>query len=216
MNFTTAHDARKLIRPLQRELKRLLQQLVQTNSVAVPPGGDETPAQQVLQTFFRANGVHTELYTTEFIEKSGNPLVRTTRRYRARKNLSARLRGRGSGKSLLLNGHMDTVPAGKVPWSRSPWSGVDRGGRIHGLGSFERSKNPALKRAVTSSLNRWWMRNGAAVAGRLRHASGRAAPMPALFPKARNWKSIGPREEALSSTYPWRPETLPHISLSLH
>ena len=160
MNFTTAHDARKLIRPLQRELKRLLQQLVQTNSVAVPPGGDETPAQQVLQTFFRANGVHTELYTTEFIEKSGNPLVRTTRRYRARKNLSARLRGRGSGKSLLLNGHMDTVPAGKVPWSRSPWSGVDRGGRIHGLGSFDMKGGLVANAAVICALKKSGIKTG--------------------------------------------------------
>ena len=160
MSFTTARDARKLIRPLQGELKRLLQQLVQTNSVAVPPGGGETPAQQVLQSFFRANGVHTELYTTEFIEKSGNPLVRKTRRYRARKNLSARLRGRGRGRSLLLNGHMDTVPAGKVPWSRSPWSGVDRGGRIHGLGSFDMKGGVVANAAVICALKKSGIKTG--------------------------------------------------------
>jgi hypothetical protein len=31
--------------------------LVRTNSVAVSPGGDETPAQRVLQSFFREHGV---------------------------------------------------------------------------------------------------------------------------------------------------------------
>lgn len=160
MSFTSANDARKLIRPLRGELKRLLQQLVQTNSVAAPPGGGETPAQQVLQTFFRANGVHTELYSTEFIERSGNPLVRTTRRYRARKNLSARLRGRGRGKSLLLNGHMDTVPAGKVPWSRSPWSGVCRGGRIHGLGSFDMKAGVVANAAVICALKKAGIKTG--------------------------------------------------------
>ena len=40
-----------------RDLKQLTQDLVRTNSVAVPPGGDETSAQRVLQSFFREHGV---------------------------------------------------------------------------------------------------------------------------------------------------------------
>jgi acetylornithine deacetylase len=160
MISTTAPDAHKLIRPLKGELKRLLQQLVQTNSVAIPPGGDETPAQRVLQAFFRTNGVDTELYPTEFIEKSGNPLVRKTRTYRGRSNLSARLSGRGHGKSLLLNGHMDTVPAGKVPWSRSPWSGVYRDGRIHGLGSFDMKGGVVASAAVICALKKSGIKTG--------------------------------------------------------
>ena len=50
MTRETAQDARKLIQPMKGDLKRLLQQLVRTTSVAVPPGGNETPAQQVLKT----------------------------------------------------------------------------------------------------------------------------------------------------------------------
>jgi acetylornithine deacetylase len=117
-------------------LKRLLQQLVRTKSVAIPPGGAETPAQRVLQTFLHGQGVRAQLYSTEFIERSGNPLV-GKRSYRGRKNLSARLSGTGRGKRLLLNGHMDTMPPGKTPWSRSPWSGVYQDGRVHGRGSFD-------------------------------------------------------------------------------
>jgi acetylornithine deacetylase len=116
----TANDVRRLIGPLRGHLKRLLQQLVRTNSAAIPPGGDETPAQLVLQSFFHDQGVRAQLYSTEFIEKSGNPLVRKHRTYRGRKNLTTRLNGSGRGKSLLFNGHMDRVPAGKAPWSRSP------------------------------------------------------------------------------------------------
>ena len=88
----------------------------------------------MLQSFFHDHGVLAQLYATAFIEKSGNPLVRKNRSYRGRKNLTTRLNGTGRGKSLLLNGHIDTVPAGKAPWSRSPWSGVYQGGRVHGLG----------------------------------------------------------------------------------
>ncbi|MGA8730838.1 MAG: M20/M25/M40 family metallo-hydrolase [Terracidiphilus sp.] len=160
MTSGTAHDVRKLIHPLHGDLKRLLQNLVQTNSVAVPPGGDETPAQRVLQSFFRNQGVRTHLYSTEFIEKLENPLVRSNRSYRGRKNLGARLNGTGRGKSLLLNGHMDTVPAGKTPWSRSPWSGAFQGGRVHGLGSFDMKGGLVANAAVICALKKAGIRTG--------------------------------------------------------
>ena len=154
MSLDASHTARKLVQPLHGELKRLLQHLVRTNSVAIPPGGNESPAQRVLHAFFRAHGVHSNLYSTEFIEDSESLLVRKSRTYRGRKNLSARLNGSGRGKSLLLNGHMDTVPAGKVSWSRSPWSGVDRGGRIHGLGSFDMKGGVVANAAVICALKK--------------------------------------------------------------
>jgi acetylornithine deacetylase len=160
MTRGTAHDVRKLIQLLKGDLKRLLQQLVRTTSVAVPPGGDETPAQRELQSFFHDQGVRAQLYATEFIEKSGNPLVRKNRSYRGRKNLSVRLNGTGRGKSLLLNGHMDTVPAGKTPWSRSPWSGVYKGGRVHGLGSFDMKGGLVANAAVVCALKKAGIRTG--------------------------------------------------------
>jgi acetylornithine deacetylase len=160
MTRGAAHDVRRLINPLKGDLKRLLQQLVRTNSVAVPPGGDETPSQRLLQGFFQDHGVGTQLYATEFIEKSGNPLVRKNRSYRGRKNLSIRLNGTGRGKSLLLNGHMDTVPAGKTPWSRSPWSGVYQGGRVYGLGSFDMKGGLVANAAVICALKKAGIRTG--------------------------------------------------------
>lgn len=160
MSRNAVHDARKLIRPLQGDLKRLLQQLVRTNSVAIPPGGDETPAQLVMRDFFQEHGVRSELYPTEFIEASGNPLVRKNRSYRGRKNLSTRLNGTGRGKSLLLNGHMDTVPAGRAPWSRSPWSAAYRDGRIHGLGAFDMKGGVVANAAVVCALKAAGVRGG--------------------------------------------------------
>jgi acetylornithine deacetylase len=160
MTRGTTHDVRRFIQLLKGDLKRLLQQLVRTTSVAVPPGGDETPAQRVLQSFFHDQGVRAQLYATEFIEKSGNPLVKKNRSYRGRKNLSVRLNGTGHGKSLLLNGHMDTVPAGKTPWSRSPWSGVYKGGRVHGLGSFDMKGGLVANAAVVCALKKAGIRTG--------------------------------------------------------
>jgi acetylornithine deacetylase len=160
MTRDTARDVRRLIRPLKGALRRLLQQLVRTSSVAIPPRGNETPAQRVLQSFLRDHGVRAQLYATDFIEKSGNPLVRKNRSYRGRMNLAARLTGTGRGKSLLLNGHIDTVPAGKASWSRSPWSGAYNGGRIHGLGSFDMKGGLVANAAVVCALKKAGIRTG--------------------------------------------------------
>ena len=132
-----AKDATKLLRPLRRDLVGLLKELIRVNTVAIPPNGNETPAQLLLRDFLRRNGIRPELYEVEFSGSPCSPWEHKDRNYRGRKNLVAYLPGSGSGKSLLLNGHMDTVPAGKGPWSASPWSGKLQKGNIFGLGSFD-------------------------------------------------------------------------------
>ncbi len=156
----TATDARKLIRPLRSGLKRLLRELVRTNSVAIPPSGNETPAQKVLQAFLREHGVRSELYDTGFVTTSGSPLVRRNRNYAGRSNLSARIPGSGRGRSLLLNGHMDTVPPGRAAWARPPWSAHVQQGRIYGLGSFDMKGGVVANAAVVSALARAKIRPG--------------------------------------------------------
>lgn len=150
----------KLLDPLRERLRALLQELVRTNSVAVLQGGNETPAQRVLEAFFREQGIRAELYDTEFILESDRPQVRRYKSYAGRKNLSVRLEGSGRGRSVLLNGHMDTVPAGHGRWSRSPWSGDVHEGRVHGLGSFDMKGGVVANAAVVSALHAAGIRTG--------------------------------------------------------
>lgn len=192
---TVAQDAEKLICPLRNDLKRLLQELIQTNSVALLAGGNETPAQRVLQRFLREHGLRPELYETDFILRSKFAQVRRNKPYRGRKNLSMRLPGTGRGKSLLLNGHMDTVPAGDGSWSRSPWSGQFHQGLIHGLGSFDMKGGVVASAAVVCALRRArirtagdilfesvvdeeWGGGGGTIAARLRNAAADACVIP--------------------------------------
>jgi acetylornithine deacetylase len=156
----THTDAHKLIKPFRDRLCALLQQLVRTSSVAVLQGGDELPAQRVLEQFFREQGISAELYDTEFISNSEFPHVRRYKSYLDRKNLSVRLQGSGRGKSLLLNGHMDTVPPGHAGWSRSPWSGELQGSRIHGLGAFDMKGGVVANAAVICALHAACIRTG--------------------------------------------------------
>lgn len=46
--------------------------------------------------------------------------------------------GSGGGRSLILNGHVDVVPAEPLErWSVDPWSGEIRGGRLYGRGAID-------------------------------------------------------------------------------
>ncbi len=53
------------------------------------------------------------------------------------------LRGRGGGRSLMLNGHLDTVGPGGM---RQPWQPIVAKGRLHGRGAYD------MKAGVAASL----------------------------------------------------------------
>ena len=153
-------QAVNLIKPLRSKLIHLLQELVQADSVSVPPGGSETRAQLVLNEFFQSHSVFADIYAVDDLAQSNHPYVRKNRNYEGRMNLTVRLSGSGRGKSLLLNGHIDTVPPGKSQWSTSPWSGDYRDGRVHGLGSFDMKAGLVAQAAVVASLKATGIRLG--------------------------------------------------------
>lgn len=155
-----ARDARRLLRPLRAEIVALAQALVRVNSVAVPPDGRETAAQRLLAKTLRRHGVDVELYDTGFLARSRHRYVRRDRRYQGRHNLLARMGGRGRGRSLLLSGHVDTVPAGRDAWAESPWSGTIRRGRLYGRGSWDMKGGLAAQCAVALALRKAGVRPG--------------------------------------------------------
>lgn len=189
-------EARRLLAPLQGEVVRLLRRLVAVNSVAVPPDGNEAPAQRVLYRFLGDHRVDTEMYNVAaFLARSRDPGVRRERHYRGRRNLIARLAGSGRGRSLLLSGHIDTVPPGLRPWTHGPWSAAVRQGRIYGLGSYDMKGGLAANAAVLATLKRSKIRlagdllcesvvdeeyggGGGTLAGRLRGDNADACVIP--------------------------------------
>ena len=55
-----------------------------------------------------------------------------------RPNVVGRCAGSGGGRSLILNGHVDVVPAGdETLWTKDPWLGEVSQGRIWGRGSCD-------------------------------------------------------------------------------
>ncbi len=67
----------------------------------------------------------------EWVKKNWPPCIE-----RRRVNTVGILKGVGGGPSLVLNGHVDVVPAGKG-WSAEPYGGVVKDGSIYGRGSSD-------------------------------------------------------------------------------
>lgn len=101
-------------------------------------GGLEAKGQEYLAALYREMGasVKCDQLTEAVIQKSvaehheGNP----GHNYDGRYNVYAVFPG-GSGKSLMFNGHVDTMPAGdEALWETPPHQPSLRDGRIYGLG----------------------------------------------------------------------------------
>lgn len=67
-------------------------------------------------------------------------------------NVYATLRGTGGGKSLMFNGHMDTVPAYGMEKAFEPWT--DAEGRIHGRGTSDMKGPLAAMMAAMIAIKR--------------------------------------------------------------
>lgn len=158
--LTTAGQAKRMLRPLENEIVELLQRLVQTNSVAIPPNGSETEAQKVLLGYLQTYDLDVEMYDLAFLARSNHRYVRSDRNYAGRHNLIARLNGSGRGRSLMLSGHMDTVPPGRDEWKESAWSGVVRQGRLYGRGSYDMKGGLVAAFAVAVALKKAGVRLG--------------------------------------------------------
>lgn len=114
---------------------RLLQRLVQEPSRREQEG----KAQAIIVEKCRELGLDIDLW------EIGDDTLRSHRHfYCDRKdfsgnpNLVAVRKGKGGGKSLILNGHIDVVPEGNPgDWNEDPYSGSARDGKVYGRGTTD-------------------------------------------------------------------------------
>jgi acetylornithine deacetylase len=81
-------------------------------------------------------------------------IFRGGRDYTGRPNVGARKPGTGGGRSLLLSGHIDTVPKGTQPWTRDPFGGEVENNRLFGRGSNDMKAGVAMNMFVVEALSR--------------------------------------------------------------
>lgn len=102
------------------------------------PPGNERPAADYLARLFSAENIEHEI-----IEAAPE-----------RASIVARLRGNGKKKPLLLNGHLDVVPADREYWTYEPFEAVEADGCIWGRGAIDMKNMVAMSVATLLQLKR--------------------------------------------------------------
>lgn len=122
------------------ELIDLTRQLVAFDTTARDAGDpprDEDALQRLLKARLEAIGAETDLWQPDSTG-GGNRHVPDNLEFDGRPQLAARLRGHGSGRSLLLLGHIDAVSAEPVDaWTSDPFRLELRDGRLYGRGAVD-------------------------------------------------------------------------------
>ena len=141
---------------VERQRDRLIgitRELIRMPSENTPPNGREAGCQNWLAEQLRACGWEPDLYELAAVDGlRQHPLYNPGRNYDSRPNLGARRRGSGEGRSLLLSGHVDTVPRGSQDWTREAFGGQIEGNRIYGRGSFDMKAGVATNLFVIESI----------------------------------------------------------------
>ena len=126
---------------LEDDVVKLCQELIQIPSVNFGEGkGDEKAAAEYVAAKMKEVGIESKIY-----ESAPN-----------RCSVVARIEGRDKSKpGLVVNGHLDVVPANAADWSVDPFSGVIKDGCIWGRGAVDMKNMDAMILAVV----RLWARH---------------------------------------------------------
>ena len=127
---------------LEADVVTLCQELIRIPSVNFGEGkGDEKAAAEYVVSKLAEVGIDSKIY-----ESAPN-----------RASVVARLEGTDSSRpGLVVNGHIDVVPANAADWSVDPFSGVIKDGCIWGRGAVDMKNMDAMMLAVF----RLWARHG--------------------------------------------------------
>ncbi len=113
----------------------LLGQLIACESTL----GQEKGAQEVLVKHLEALGMAPQMKDVDLDVISRHPgFAPVEWSYEDRPLVYATMPGGGNGRSLILNGHIDVVPAGPMEyWKTDPWRSTVKDGRVYGRGAYD-------------------------------------------------------------------------------
>jgi succinyl-diaminopimelate desuccinylase len=139
---SVAGDTRKIVHDQREAIVELCAQLVEANSVNPP--GDTRVVAQVVRSALDQLGIESEPI-------SSNDLM---------PSVVARIRNGGASPHLVLNVHMDTMPAGdEKAWTVDPYTLTRRDGKLYGLGMGNMKGSVAAMVHALAILNdhrEWW------------------------------------------------------------
>jgi acetylornithine deacetylase len=129
------------------EIVTFLRDLIREQSVTEK----EAPIQEFIAGKLKEMGLKVDVWEPSWNELKKHPgYVPVKVGYEGRPNVVGVYKGRGKGKSLIFNGHVDVVPSGPLEgWPHDPWGGQVEGGKVYGRGASDMKSGLA---AMTMAL----------------------------------------------------------------
>ena len=127
---------------------QFLQSLIRIDSTFIEQGryGRELECQKWLEGQLGNWGLDVDLFEPDNEILQGHPDFNPGHDYSNRPNLVAVCHGSGGGKSIILNGHIDTVPVGDPgDWSYGAFSGDIVDGKLYGRGAADMKADYVLR-----------------------------------------------------------------------
>lgn len=118
-----------------------LSELVQTDTQVIGHGvlgGNEQAGQAIIRKKLEQLGFEIDEFCVDDEKIKKYPGANLGHKNDGRPNIVGVLKGTGNGRSLILNGHIDTMPFGdRDRWADDPFSGQVKGDVLYGLGSTD-------------------------------------------------------------------------------
>jgi acetylornithine deacetylase len=151
---------KQLIEAAEKKTNRVVEltsELVKFNTTSPDPGQapvDDKDCQGYIAERLKSLGFQVDLWEPNLEKLSHYPFYIKEQSFRNRPILAARLKGTGGGHSIILNAHIDVVPAGDPTlWKHKPWGGAIVDGRVYGRGSCDMKGGAAAIIATAEILN---------------------------------------------------------------
>ncbi len=126
------------------ELIETARALIRIPSESHPPTGNEKAAQAFVRERLLGLGADVDWFTPDEVPGlREHPAYFPTvsglqRQYADRPDVVGTFRGTGGGRSALFSTHIDTMPAGALPWLKgTPFGGEIVDGKLYGRGSYD-------------------------------------------------------------------------------
>lgn len=117
-----------------------LKQVVSRDSRIFDHGakGCEDNAQAVIKQFLSVRGAEVDAFEPDYALMNSCPEVNPNHDYTGRHDVVGTFRGQGGGKSLIFNGHIDTVDfVDEKLWEQGPLNPFERDGKLYGRGACD-------------------------------------------------------------------------------
>ena len=133
---------------LWTEIDRREDELIETVAELVrrpSPLGDEAEAQSYVAEHLTASGLAVDVWDLDDSIKALPNAGDSGVPFPGRPNVAGIQKGSGSGRSLIVQGHIDVVsPEPVAAWSYDPWQPTIVGDRMYGRGAYDMKSGDAL------------------------------------------------------------------------